>query len=460
MTNDGMTNDESVVNDSATGSSFVIRHSSFANAPCPFLPEIDRIYKAADVHALGADRGPVFYETSLCYAQSQWRVGLPAQAMLQLNRALACCLPLDEPVLHRWPLPYTAMAWIIQQRPEGQFIGNPRRHFQHLATRMVPPHKELRTWRAWACWYLSKVLLPEEEHPADWKQIRQEGVVEPTFHQIREQLHQLSPADDEAKWLEALAWAGFAIPEPSGVTFEPVSTEHLHVVHQLAHAIWPRVYPGIISEAQIDYMLRQRYELDVLRADVERGVRYALICLGGVGSVGAHSSHPLTPSPLPEGEGDCGGSDVTMGVETVPLSLGEPERSGDRQPQAARRVSDANQRAGVRGPLRSTPDYVGFIAFEPRTHEDDAFLHKLYILPEAAGQGIGAAALNWVSEQAAKHGLKRLRLFVNKRNVQAVRAYLRNGFIFDQDVITDIGEGFVMDDFVMVKHLERVKDAP
>jgi hypothetical protein len=53
--------------------------------------------------------------------------------------------------------------------------------------------------------------------------------------------------------------------------------------------------------------------------------------------------------------------------------------------------------------------------------------------------------------------LKRLRLFVNKHNVQAVRAYLRQGFVFDQDVITDIGDGFVMDDFVMVKHLEPVK---
>ena len=383
MTNDGMTKDEGWAPNEASDSSLVIGHWSFANAPCPFLPEIDRIYKAADVHALGTDRGPLFYETSLCYAQSQWRLGLPAQAMLQLNRALACCLKADEPMLHRWPLPYTAMAWIIQQRPEGQFIGNPRRHFQHLATRMVQPHKELRTWRAWACWYLSKVLLPEEEHPADWKQIRQEGVVEPTFRQIREQLRSLSPADDEAKWLEALAWAGFAIPKASGATFELVGTEQLHVVHELAHAIWPRVYPGIISEAQIDYMLRQRYDLDVLRADVEKGMCYALI----------HSD-------------------------------------------------DQN---------------VGFIAFEPRTHEDEAFLHKLYVLPETAGQGMGAAALNWVSEQAASHELKRLRLFVNKHNVRAVRAYLRNGFIFDRDVITDIGEGFVMDDFVMVKHLEPVK---
>jgi GNAT superfamily N-acetyltransferase len=362
-------------------SSFVAHHSSFHNEPCPFLPAIDRVYKAADVHALGPDRGEAFYETSLRYAQSQWRVGLPAQALLQMNRAFACYLTEAEPVLHRLPLPYTAMAWIMQQRPEGQFIGNPRRHFQHLATRMVEPHKELRTWRAWACWYLAKVLLPETEHPSDMKQIREEGVVEPTFHRIREQLRRLSPAHDEAHWLEALAWAGFTLPEPSDAAFEIIGIDQLAQIQQLVQDIWPQVYPGIISAEQIEYMLRQRYDIAVLTADVQsRGVCYALI------------------------------------------------RLQDR--------------------------VVGFAAFEPRTQEDEAFLHKLYLLPEAAGQGLGAAALNWVSEQAAARGLKRLRLFVNKRNVQAVRAYLRNGFVFDQDVITDIGEGFVMDDFVMVKALD------
>ena len=382
MTNEPMTNDESPIPEARVhDSSFVPRHSSFINDPCPLLPEVDRVYKAADVHALGDDRGPLFYETSLRYAQSQWRVGLPAQAMLQLNRAFVCWLPLEEPVLEQMPLPYKAMAWIIKHRPQEQFIGNPRRHFQHLATRMVGLHKEVRTWRAWACWYLAKVLLPEAEHPTDMKQVRQEGVVKPTFRQIREQLRQLSPANDEAMWLEALAWIGFQIPQSGEVSFELIGTSHLPQVRDLAHVIWPQVYPGIISQEQIDYMLRLRYDLDVLTADVEaRGVCYALI--------------------------------------------------------------------------RHENQVVGYVAFEPRPDAGDAFLHKLYVLPEAAGKGIGAAALNWVSAQASAQGLKRLRLLVNKRNTQAVRAYLRNGFTFEQDVVTDIGDGFVMDDFEMVKPLE------
>lgn len=361
-------------------SSFVPKHSTFTNAPCPYLPEISRVYKATDIHALGDNRGALFYETSLRYAQSQWRVGLPGQAMLQLNRAFVCWLPLEEPILQRLPLPYKAMAWIMRQRPEGQFIGNPRRHFQHLATRMSGIHKELRTWRAWACWYLSKVLLPEAEHPADMKQVREEGVVKPTFQQIRENLRKLSPADDEVKWLEALSWTGFQVPESGEVIFEIIGAGKLSHVRDLAHEIWPQVYPGIISQEQIDYMLNLRYDLEVLMADVAtRGVRYALI---------------------------------------------------HHQKQV-----------------------VGYVAFEPRMKEGEAFLHKLYLVPEAAGKGIGAAALDWVTEQAAALELSKVRLFVNKLNAPAVRAYMRNGFVFEEDVVTDIGSGFVMDDYAMVKTL-------
>jgi ribosomal protein S18 acetylase RimI-like enzyme len=381
MADEPTTNDDGQV---PTGrpheSSFVPRHAVFINAPCPFLPEVSRIYKAADVHALGDDRGPLFYETSLRYAQSQWRVGLPAQAMLQLNRAFVSWLPQEEPVLQRLPLPYKPMAWIMQQRPEGQFIGNPRRHFQHLATRMTGMHSELRTWRAWACWYLAKVLLPEAEHPADMKQVRQEGVIKPTLLQIREQLRRLSPANDETVWLETLAWAGFRIPETGDVRFEVIGLAGLPTVRDLAHTIWPQVYPGIISEEQINYMLRLRYDLAVLSADLQsRGVRYALI----------HHQQQV----------------------------------------------------------------VGYVAFEPRPKDSEAFLHKLYILPEAAGRGIGAAALDWVAEQSSALGLKQVRLLVNKNNHPAVRAYLRRGFLFEKDVVTEIGEGFVMDDFSMVKPL-------
>jgi hypothetical protein len=174
------------------------------NVPCPLLPQIDHVWEAREVLALGAARGASFYEASLHYAQSQWQRGLPAQALLQLNRALSTVLPCSEPYMQSWPLPYRAVAWIMRHQQQGQFMGNPRRHFQHLATRMTAPHRELRTWRAWACWHLSGLLLSEAEFPVDEKQICEEGLTLPSYELILEKLSALSPCDDVEQWLLAV----------------------------------------------------------------------------------------------------------------------------------------------------------------------------------------------------------------------------------------------------------------
>jgi hypothetical protein len=42
---------------------------------------------------------------------------------------------------------------------------------------------------------------------------------------------------------------------------------------------------------------------------------------------------------------------------------------------------------------------------------------------------------------------------VNKQNHQALAAYQKYGFSLASDVIEDIGGGFVMDDFVLIKPL-------
>lgn len=260
--------------------------SDLLNPPCPHLPEADRLHTARDMEVLGADRGPRFYETALCYAQSLWRTGYPAKSLLLVNRALACVFPASEEVLKRWPLPYSAVAWILTHRRVGQFIGNPRRHYQHLATRMVEPRKELRAWRAWACWYLAKELLPEDEFPCDLRQIRAEALVEPSHDEIMRRLRELSPMGDEDAWLAALRGCQDARRKRAQgqhrVAVRQIGPSELPKVRQLAHLIWPRVYPGIISGAQIRYMLARFYEVPVMEAEIEqRGTVFALIEVDG-----------------------------------------------------------------------------------------------------------------------------------------------------------------------------------
>ena len=44
-------------------------------------------------------------------------------------------------------------------------------------------------------------------------------------------------------------------------------------------------------------------------------------------------------------------------------------------------------------------------------------------------------------------------LAVNKQNSRAIAAYLKNGFAVREAVRVEIGNGFVMDDFIMAKSL-------
>ena len=174
--------------------------------PCPFLPRQEIALPAAGVAVLGADRGPVFYLAALHYGQSLWCQGFPARAILLCNRALGADLDGSEPVLRQWPLPYLAIGWLLQHHLPEHFIGNPRRHWQHLATRMSGPRAELRTWRAWACWRMACVALPHL--PADEKQLAMEPVREPGEEEIASHLERLGHPGEPGLWREGLEHLG------------------------------------------------------------------------------------------------------------------------------------------------------------------------------------------------------------------------------------------------------------
>ncbi len=80
-------------------------------------------------------------------------------------------------------------------------------------------------------------------------------------------------------------------------------------------------------------------------------------------------------------------------------------------------------------------------------------IEEIYLDAPHRGAGLGALMLDHAQTRARNWDLKSLTLFVNKRNDAAVRAYLRNGFTICDSIVTDIGNGFVMDDFQMAKQL-------
>jgi len=156
--------------------------------------------------------------------------------------------------------------------------------------------------------------------------------------------------------------------------------EQLPDVQRLAGVIWRAHYPGIISAAQIEYMLARGYALDVLAgflAGQDRGLELATIC----GELCGLAAWYLTDDPA------------------------------------------------------------------------TAKLDKLYVLPPRQRSGVGGQLIRRVEQLARRAGATLLVLNVNKYNAKAICAYERHGFTVREAVVVHIGEGFVMDDYIMVKHL-------
>lgn len=89
---------------------------------------------------------------------------------------------------------------------------------------------------------------------------------------------------------------------------------------------------------------------------------------------------------------------------------------------------------------------IGFISVH-REQNDDWFLNKFYINQQVAAKGLGGKAF-----EALKHTIapNKLTLTVNRQNFKSINFYFKNGFKIERVADFDIGNGYVMNDFVMV----------
>ncbi len=92
---------------------------------------------------------------------------------------------------------------------------------------------------------------------------------------------------------------------------------------------------------------------------------------------------------------------------------------------------------------------IGYISWFYEKKLRKVKLSKLYVLITYHGKGIGQKALEYVKSNAVKLKAGELYLTVNKTNHKAIEAYKRAGFSIEKSICTDIGNGFVMDDYVM-----------
>lgn len=96
---------------------------------------------------------------------------------------------------------------------------------------------------------------------------------------------------------------------------------------------------------------------------------------------------------------------------------------------------------------------LGFMSIELNyQNSKSAKLHKIYVLAQTQGKGGGRLLMDKAEEIARDHQTKIIRLNVNRNN-PALKFYQKLGYqiITSEDI--DIGQGYLMEDYVLEKNL-------
>ena len=90
---------------------------------------------------------------------------------------------------------------------------------------------------------------------------------------------------------------------------------------------------------------------------------------------------------------------------------------------------------------------LGF--YECKKEEERVFLSKLYVEKNYRGKGIGRYMFDDLLSYTKDNNLNRIYLTVNKGNTPSFNIYRHLGFEIIDSVETDIGHGYIMDDYIM-----------
>jgi RimJ/RimL family protein N-acetyltransferase len=98
--------------------------------------------------------------------------------------------------------------------------------------------------------------------------------------------------------------------------------------------------------------------------------------------------------------------------------------------------------------IRRSDKNIGFIGVSKMDKIDSGyFIHKFYLDQTLSGKGSGTEAHNELVK-LLKPSI--LTLTVNRQNYKSINFYFKNGFKIESVADFDIGNGYVMNDFVMV----------
>ena len=99
---------------------------------------------------------------------------------------------------------------------------------------------------------------------------------------------------------------------------------------------------------------------------------------------------------------------------------------------------------------------LGFISVEPNYNSQGiSKIQKIYVIPSKQGKGIGKKLLDFaIPYFRDQHNQSTFILNVNKKN-KAVNFYKKMNFVIDREEDFEIGNGFLMEDYIMNLELKN-----
>ena len=99
-----------------------------------------------------------------------------------------------------------------------------------------------------------------------------------------------------------------------------------------------------------------------------------------------------------------------------------------------------------------------YLALVPDVKNKSVLLSKIYVKTTQRGTGLGRALVEFAAVRCRELGANELWLTVNRNNAGSIAFYERMGFRKTNEMVTDIGNGFVMDDWRMAKAISTIPD--
>lgn len=96
---------------------------------------------------------------------------------------------------------------------------------------------------------------------------------------------------------------------------------------------------------------------------------------------------------------------------------------------------------------------VGYFAIVPKP--DHLFLSKFYIKQNSRQKGYGKKVISFITDFAKQNHLPHISLTVNRQNKNSITAYLKMGFQIISQANAEIGNNFIMNDYIMQLNLEK-----